>query len=205
MEVGTSDGEIHMSEYSIALQRIIVENADEVFRKCKEDDREGTGVLNTSYFCDNVSAVLGVPSQDVLSLLRPIISASNTVAYASWLLNLQQDSTINSPRRQNLVSTPVSKTTNMDNQYLDTSNEDNQPVYSGIFDDDDSEDFGDISNTSNSNLITSRGAYNRHTDVRISRNGSIYLDLKNAVNGENNAGSLEKASSDFNLEHVSLI
>ena len=107
-------------------------------------------------------------------------------------LNLQQDSTINSPRRQNLVSTPVNKTTNIQtNQYLDTSNEDNQPVYSGIFDDDDSEDFGDISNTSNSNLITSRGAYNRHTDVRISKNGSIYLDL-NAVNGENNAGSLEE-------------
>ena len=93
----------------------------------------------------------------------------------------------------------------MGTQYLDTSNEDNQQtlneyqrsysnerVYSSIFDDDDSEDLGDISNTSNSNLITSRGAYNRHTDVRISRSGSIYLDLKNAVHGENDAGSVKR-------------
>lgn len=212
MEVGTSDGETHTSEYSIALQRIILENADEIFRKCKEDDREGTGVLNTSYFCDNVSSVLGVPSQDVLNLLRPFVSPSNTVAYASWLLNLQQDSTINSPRRQNPVSTPESKATNIGNQPVDTNIDNNQhtfsehqgmysntQLYTSMFDEDDSEDFGNDNNTSNGSFITSQGARNRRADVRISRSGSIYLDLKDGGNSENDANPLEITSSDSNL------
>ena len=99
----------------------------------------------------------------------------------------------------------------MGNQYLDTSNEDNQQTLTNT------KEVIQMNEYIRAYLMTtivkilgilvtpliiliSRGSYNRHTDVRISRSGSIYLDLKNAVHGENDAGSVKKASSDFNLE-----
>ena len=110
-EVGDEDG-IHEKEYALALQRIVLGSADDIFTACKEQDQEGHGILSTDVFCYTVSSVLGVPYEDAVLLVDPKASASGQVPYASWLMKLQQNMALRSPQRQRYKDVPANNYNN---------------------------------------------------------------------------------------------
>ena len=50
VDIGTEEDDMHAKEYALALQRVVLENADEIFTACKEYDRENHGILSTEVF-----------------------------------------------------------------------------------------------------------------------------------------------------------
>ena len=90
--------DVERSEYATALRRVVLENADEIFAECKKRDPNSSGTLSTEKFCDVVSLVLGLPPNDATLLFTGAMLSSHTVAYASWLLQLQGEKSM-SPNR----------------------------------------------------------------------------------------------------------
>ena len=45
VDIGTEEDDMHAKEYALALQRVVLENADEIFTACKEYDQENHGIL----------------------------------------------------------------------------------------------------------------------------------------------------------------
>ena len=208
VDIGTEEDDMHAKEYALALQRVVLENADEIFTACKEYDRENHGILSTEVFCNTVSSVLGVPYEDIMILISGEMLTRDKIPYASWLMKLQQNNALLSPQRQSY---------NYNNQFNieelleeellpapeHSQNESHDSIYTSIFEDNnfsDNEDSNEGMVSSSFNTKNNNNSNNNNRSrVHVRRSGSVYIDLQDNAN---NSSSNNNNNNDNNNSRI---